>query len=147
MITIVKRAGILLGLCMSLNVAYAQTEITANDAPKYIGKTVDFLEMVSKVNFDPASRICIITFPDPRVRENSPEISIVIHNVQGAKHIHWLRSLAGNWLNVHGKLLIHNGKFIINGDDPHTKMSVFYGSIDPAPIDPGPPPPDTSHHK
>jgi len=140
--SILQKVGILIVFCTCFSFgAAAQTSIAASDAPDYIGKTVDMTEMVSKVHYNMGSKTCIIIFPDPRVREKSPEINLVIHNISSAA---WLRlkALPGNWLRIHGKLLYVKNKYIIDGDDQHTKWQIYTGTVDLAPT---PPAPDSLH--
>jgi hypothetical protein len=142
------RLVLTLTVCLAINnTVGAQSIIPANDAPKYVGKVVSFVEMVDTVKYDYSSKTCFIHFPNHKVRDNSPTIILILHNVYSTKRIHWLKSLQGNWINVTGRLLVGNGNYTINGGDTHTKLSKFFGMIEVPEPPPVPQPSDTAHHK
>ncbi|WP_183574781.1 hypothetical protein HDF18_00475 [Mucilaginibacter sp. X5P1] len=128
--------------------ASAQVNIWSVDAAKYVGKTVSFDEYANKVNYNSATKTCLIMLADPDVAK-SPTITVIIHNINKGKHLRWLQDLEGYTITITGKLLRDKGGFVINGNDVHTKIEAEKNAVltDPAPLDPGPPPPDTSHHK
>jgi hypothetical protein len=123
----------------------AQTVIWSVQAAKYVGKIVKFDESVFRVDYNPASKICRINMADPDVA-NSPVITVIIHNVRTTRHINWLKALEIQTITVTGRLLQENGKFVINGNDSHTRIEPEKGGVM---IDPPPEPPtsDTTQQK
>ena len=107
-----------LGLC---NYSSAQTEIWSAEAAKYVGKIVKFDESVFSVDYNPRSKTCSINMADPDVA-NSPTIVVVVHDVRTTKRVNWFKALEIQTITVTGRLLRDKNRFVIDGNDPHTRV-------------------------
>jgi len=135
---------LLLAFCTVLsNTSAAQTKIWSVDAALYVGKMVTFEEYANTVSYDAATKTCVIKLADPDVA-GSPTITVVVHHINKGKHLRILKHLEGNTITITGRLISGKDGFVINGDNPRTKIvdePEGPTNIDPAPLPPvGPPP-------
>jgi hypothetical protein len=104
-----------------INKALAQTNIWSVEAANYVGQLVSFDEFASNVSYNAATKTCLIKLADPDVN-GSPVITVIFHHENKGKHLNFLKHLELNTITVTGRLMKSKSGFIINGDDPRTKI-------------------------